>query len=132
MREAGKVLEPFAASWWRLNFFGASAVRRQDPPDPQAASAEGFLTLNPSSGKSFNNTRPVPASTKRGQRNLPYDPPACPVRAGFCLKRGGVSCRCKKKQKKALERIELSTISYFVAIRGTPVQLRTSGALPLG
>ena len=52
MREAGKVLEPFAASWWRLNFFGASAVRRQDSLDPHAASAEGLFTPRRTSGKS--------------------------------------------------------------------------------
>ena len=120
MGVTGKVLEPFAVSWWRFYFFGALLVRRQDPP---GASAEGLLTLHLAWRKPLEQTRPVPASTNRIQRNRPYDPPAGPVR---------VSCRCKKKQKKALERIELSTISYFVAIRGTPVQLRTSGALPLG
>ena len=111
MGETGKVLEPFTASWWRLNFFGASAVRRQDPPYPLAASAEGFLTLHLAWGSDLTTIVPAPTTTKRGQRNRPYDPPAGPVRAGFCLNRGGVSCRCKKKQKKALERIELSTIS---------------------
>ena len=102
MREAGKVLEPFAASWWRLNFFGASAVRRQDPPDPQAASAEGFLTLNPSLGKSFNNTRQVPASTKRGQHNRPYNPPRAPFGLVFVSKGGGCRVGAKKSKKRHL------------------------------
>ena len=50
MGGTGKVLEPFAASSWLLNFFGASAVGRQDPPDPPGASAEGFLTLHLAGG----------------------------------------------------------------------------------